>query len=58
MPFQFIALRMLGWVLVHCVCHVMLCIVFEIGVSLNMGSEGRFILEVMKRASIPGRRQS
>ena len=38
------------------IVYAMLCValLFGIGVSPNMGNEGRFILKVMKRAVIPG----
>ena len=42
------------------IVYTMLCValLFGIGVSPNTRNEGRFILQVMKRASILGRRRS
>ena len=37
-----------------CACHAY-CIVFGVGASLNTENDGRFILQVMKCALIPGR---
>ena len=49
-----------GMLMLHCITSpcCMHCIVFGLGVKPNTRNEGRFILEVMKRASILGRRHS
>ena len=55
---HFIALCMLGCILVAFHAYHAYCIVFGIGVSPSTGNEGRFVLRVTERVSIPCHRHS